>query len=175
MAKSASLDLTGFTAAQRAALTPILKSQNLQAARQRQLEAQHKEAVAKSAALQDKLDRKEFVAKAAEFPHLGTPEVLGEQMHKLHKSDPEGFETWMEVLKSANMASDNSPLFEERGSKLSKSAGAADAIEAAVASIVQKSAGMTKEQATRQFLGTQEGRKLYSQDRREAEIRKKSV
>lgn len=168
--KSAGLDLKGFTEAQRAALEPILKSQAAQAEAHKALEQAHKEAVAKSQALQHKLDRKEFVAKAAAFPHLGKAEELGAMLHNLHDKDPEGYAAWEGVLKAANSAQDNSALFEERGSRLAPAGSAADNLEQAVAAVVQKSAnGMSRDQAMAHFLDTDEGRKLYRLERQEAE------
>lgn len=168
--KSAGLDLKGFTEAQRAALEPILKSQAVQAQAHKQLEQAHKEAVAKSQALQHKLDRKEFVAKAAAYPHLGKAEELGAMLHNLHAKDPEGFEAWENVLKAANAAQDSSSLFEERGSRLSPSGSAASQLDQAVEAYVQKSAsGLSHDQAMTKFLATDEGRKLYRLERQEAE------
>lgn len=177
VAKTAGLDLKGFTEAQRAALEPILKSQAMQAEATEQLRQAHKEAIAKSAALQHKLDRKEFVAKAAAFPHLGTAEELGERLHNLHIKDPDGYEAWVGILKSANAASDASPLFQERGSNLGQPAGgAADKITEAVMARVQKSATpMSYAQAENEFLKTPEGKKLYAEDRKEAEMARRRV
>lgn len=170
VSKSAGLDLKGFTEAQRAALEPILKSQAAQAEAHTRLEQAHKEAVAKSQALQHKLDRKEFVAKAAAYPHLGQAEQLGAMLHNLHDKDPEGYAAWENVLKAANAAQDNSALFEERGSRLAPAGSAADQLEQAVAAYVQKSAnGVGKDQAMAAFLSTDEGRKLYRMERLEAQ------
>jgi hypothetical protein len=169
VAKSAELDLKGFTEAQRAALEPILKSQKDQAEATEQLRQAHKEAVAKSAALQHKLDRKEFVAKAAAFPHLGRAEDLGEKLHNLHVKDPEGYEAWVGILKSANAASDASPLFQERGSSLGATGDAAEKMKTAVTGLVQKSAHpMSYAQAESEFLKTSEGKRLYAEEREEA-------
>lgn len=172
VAKSADhINLESFTPEQRAALTPILKSQ-AQASERMAIEL--REAIAKSTKLQDELDRKEFVAKAAAFPHLGPAEKLGEQMLALHKKDPEMLVQWLDVFKSANAASDASGLFEERGSRLGSMGGADDKIAQAVAGIVQKS-NMSKEKAEAQFLETAEGRALYKQSRKEAERAKRSM
>lgn len=169
VAKSAELDLKGFTEAQRAALEPILKSQKDQAAATEQLRQAHKEAVEKSAALQHKLDRKEFVAKAAAFPHLGTAEALGEKLHNLHAKDPDGYEAWVGILKSANASADASPLFKEHGSALGATGDAAEKLKAAVTGLVQKSASpMSYAQAESQFLKTSEGKRLYAEEREEA-------
>jgi hypothetical protein len=169
VAKSAHLDLSGFTEAQRAALEPITKSHAALADSHRALEAAHKEAVAKSQALQHKLDRKEFVAKAAAYPHLGKADELGALMHNLHDKDPDSFAAWEGVLKTANAAQDSSALFEERGSRLSESGSAAADMDKAVAAFVQKSAtGLSRDQAMDAFLKTDEGKQLYRLERAEA-------
>lgn len=169
VAKSAELDLKGFTEAQRAALEPILKSQKAQAEATEQLRQAHKEAVEKSAALQHKLDRKEFVAKAAAFPHLGTAEALGEKLHNLHVKDPDGYEAWVGILKSANASADASPLFKEHGSALGATGDVAEKMKAAVTGLVQKSATpMSYAQAESEFLKTSEGKRLYAEEREEA-------
>lgn len=168
VAKSAGLDLKGFSEAQRAALEPILKSQAAQFAATEELRAAHKEAVAKSASLQHKLDRKEFVAKAEDFPHLGNADELGAKLHALSLNHPEGYEDFVGILKSANAAYDNSGLFTERGSSLSLVGDAASRIDAHIDAVVQKSDGMTREAAYSQFLKSAEGKKLYAQNRLEA-------
>ncbi|RYF12796.1 MAG: hypothetical protein EOO40_00385, partial [Deltaproteobacteria bacterium] len=81
VAKSANLDLSSFTPEQRAAIAPIFKSQAAQTEAHQALLAEHREAIAKSQALQHKLDRQEFVAKAKAFPHLGKADELGAKMH----------------------------------------------------------------------------------------------
>lgn len=170
VAKSAHLDLSGFTEAQRAALEPITKSHAALADSHKALEAAHKEAVAKSQALQHKLDRKEFVAKAAAFPHLGKADELGAMLHNLHDKDPDGYAAWEGVLKTANAAQDKSALFEERGSSLAASGSAAESLEQAVAAYVSKSAnGIGPERAMNEFLKTDEGKKLYRLERAEAQ------
>jgi hypothetical protein len=171
VAKSASLDLSSFTPEQRAAIAPIFKSQAAQADAHQALLAEHKEAIAKSQALQHKLDRQEFVAKAKAFPHLGKADELGEKMHDLHDASPELAEKWFDVLKSANLAAGNSDLFQERGSRMSgTTAASASKIDQAVAGMVTKSVGgMTHAQAVRKFLSTDEGKKMYNEERAEAD------
>jgi hypothetical protein len=173
VAKSVLGNLKGFSKSQQAGLSQVLKSQF---ARMAELEQAHKEAVAKSAKLQQNLLRREFIAKAAsDYAALGNATALGEQMLRLHLKDPEGLKSWEAVLKTANAAAQaggEAGLFGELGSRMA-SAGIGDAdakIQAHVDSVVQKSgATKSREQITAEFLDTPAGRALYTQSRQQAE------
>jgi hypothetical protein len=157
-------DLASFSQAQRTELAPVFKAFN-------DLQAAHKVAVAKSEQLQDKLDRKEFVAKAAELKNLGNAEELGEKLHTLHKASAKAYEDMHQLLKAANAQLDanNSKLFGELGSSAEASAGtAADEVRAKIDGLVQKSAGgKTREQIEADFYNTAEGAQLFAKQREE--------
>lgn len=119
--------------------------------------------------------RKEIVAKAAEFPHLGLPQE--DVVANLVDADRLGKDSYERVCKNfAALSEQNrtSGLFKEIGSSASMNAGSNTSsdnawakIEAAAMGLVQKSAGtgapMTQAQALTSFLSTSEGAKLYDE------------
>ena len=167
--------LAGFSRAQRAALEPILKSQQSRLA---EMERQHRAAIKKSADLAIELQRREYVAKAqSQYAALGNAEEIADNLMKLHQVDPQSVAAMEQILKAANAqakAGGESHLFGEMGTRNPGVAGDADhQIKQEVASWVQKSAGAKSEaQAEAEFLSTPRGRLLYAQSRRDAEKRK---
>jgi hypothetical protein len=119
--------------------------------------------------------RKEIVAKAGEFKHLGIPQE--DAIATMVDADRLGKESFERVCKNFAALSEQNRaggLFKETGSSASMSAGsngssegAWSKIEAAAMGLVQKSAGtgapMSQAQAITAFLATSEGVKLYDE------------
>lgn len=131
--------LKSFSKEQREVMEPILKAHRAEAEKAaRELE----EEVKKSAALQDTLEEKAWIEKAAAYRHMGKPEELGALLHSLHKTEPKKATEYEAVLKSANERIAKSDAFKEVGSALSANSGADSAkgrVDAYVDSVVEKS------------------------------------
>lgn len=163
VAKSSdALDLSAFPKEQRPHLEAIFKS--------------NQELVKKNADLEKELQTekserklKEFVAKAAEFKHyVGDKTELAKELMELHEKSPALYEKVEKQLRAVDVEKEvvSKSLFRELGSNQG-TAGASSAegkIDAAVQSIVQKSAGAkTSAQAYADFIQTPEGQTLYAE------------
>ena len=109
---------------------------------------------------------KEIVQKAASFDRLGLKkEDVIEVLTAAKEMGPTHYEKICKHYSALNEQAKTGSLFAELGSKLGNN-GASDAeakIDAAVAQIVQKSKGVSKEQAYSDFLMTAEGKALYNE------------
>jgi len=163
------LNLKGLDKSQRAILEPVLKSHF---ERFEELERANRELVAKSQKLDEEMQRREFIAKAArEYNALGRPEEIGENLMRLHRKDPEGLASWERIMKAANEQMKQGGadgLFKELGTAMGNAqASGGDAytkIQQHVDGLVQKSAqGKSREQLEAEFLNTPAGRRLYAE------------
>ena len=170
--EKSAFSLKGLSDKHRKVLEPVLKSHFDRFA---QLERANRELVAKSQKLDEEMQRREFIAKAAkEFSALGRPEEIGENLMRLHKKDPEGVDSWCRIMKAANeqmLHGGADGLFKELGTAMGNAqttGGDAYAkIQQHVDGLVQKSAvGKTREQIEAEFLSTPAGRRLYAEANR---------
>lgn len=91
---------------------------------------------------------KEYVAKAAQFTHLGiNAEEFGPILKSLAETNPEGYAKLEATLKSLNTVVEKSVLLEEIGKSNSAAAGAWERIEKRAEEIRKSEPGLTKEQA----------------------------
>lgn len=165
--KSASV-MKGLSREQRRVLEPILKSHN------RMVQAK-REAVAKAARLEKKMQRERFIKKAAAFSHLGVaPEELGTQLHEAFLKDPSICESMVRVLKSADAQlrethQSSNGMYHELGSRLSaqgKQKNPDVLIESSVDHIIKaaKAQGekVSRAQIAKAYLQSDEGRAQYA-------------
>lgn len=163
VAKSAKgLDLSAFPKAQRPQLEKIFKS--------------HQELVQKNLNLQTELKaerdhrtKKEFIAKAQSFKHLGADtEELASVMKTLSEVDHKAFEIVEKTLRAADTQISQGALFSNLGSSQSRAGGAGDAeakLETLVDSVVQKSGnGKSRAEIYDDVIrNTPEGKRLYKE------------
>lgn len=170
--EKSAFSLKGLSDKQRKVLEPVLKSHFDRFA---ELERANRELIAKSEKLDEEMQRREFIAKAAkEFGALGRPEEIGESLMRLHKKDPDGVDSWCRIMKAANeqmLHGGADGLFKELGTAMGNAqATGGDAyakIQQHVDGLVQKSAaGKTREQIEAEFLSTPAGRRLYAEANR---------
>lgn len=96
---------------------------------------------------------REFVAKAAQFKALPVkPEEFGPVLKSISEVAPQVYEKVEAVLKAANELVEKSKVFDEIGKGTGVEKSAWGKIEAKASELVQKNAGMTKEQAIAQVL-----------------------
>lgn len=172
---SQAADLSRVDPKTREKLELVMKSNN-------ELAVQNKELVKKSQEMERDIlamkaadRRKELVAKAGEFKHLGLPfEDVVSQLTDADRLGKESFERVCKNFSALNEQSRTSGLFGEIGSSASMGAGSNGSaenawakIEAGAMGLVQKSAGtgapMTQAQGLTTFLQTAEGQKLYNE------------
>ena len=166
VSKSA-LDLTAFPKEQRAQLEMIFKANN-------DLQKQNKELVQKQAKLEKDLSarieaekEREYVAKAAEFRHVGLPlaEVI-ETLKDAAKLGEKSYERVCKQFEAINEQISKGGLFSEIGSRQSSGGGndAEAKLERLVDSVVQKSEGKhSRDEIYAEVLQTKEGKRLYAE------------
>jgi hypothetical protein len=121
---------------------------------------EHDVAVKKAAELEkalqeekDKVARKEFIAKAAEFDNLSIkPEEFGLVLKAVAEKSPEDYAKLEAVLKAANESIKQSKIFSEIGSSRVSGGTAMSKIEAIAKTYIEKDAKVTKEQAIQKVL-----------------------
>ncbi|RYF52404.1 MAG: hypothetical protein EOO38_00265 [Cytophagaceae bacterium] len=130
------------------------------------MKKKHLEAVSKSCDLQLKLDKQEMIAKAAQLPHLGAADKLVTFLLNNKQKDPDGFAENFNVMKAWNDTMSKSDIFSEVGSQaVDTSNGDAESrINQMVMNLVQKSGGMSPQQAYTQVVTrTPEGQAAYKE------------
>jgi len=116
--------------------------------------------------------KKEYIAKAAGYQALSiNPEEFGLVLKSLAEKDPENFTKLEALLKAADEAISKSALFKEIGRSGAGESSTWAKVEAMAKDMVQKNAGMTKEQAIAKVL--RENPELYDAYRKETEGRSK--
>lgn len=165
-AKNPALDLTAFPEGQRSSVEAIFKANA-------DLQKQNKELVEKQAKLEkDLADRderektREYVAKAAEFKHVGIPqEEIVETLRDAAKLGEKSYERVVKQFSTMNEQAEKGGLFKEIGSRQAAQVGDAEMrLEKLVDSYVQKSDGKeSRADVYDRVLRTTEGQKLYSE------------
>ena len=134
---------------------------------------ENQEAVKKAAELEKALTEehdhqmiREFIVKANEFKGLPIkPEEFGPVLKSIAEKDPEAYAKLDEVLKAADEAAIQAKLLEELGASGVSPSSSMGKIEAMAATVVEKDASMTREQAMDKVL--MEHPELYNEYRTE--------
>jgi hypothetical protein len=174
-----SWDLSGVPDEARGFYESVLKAADTAKAENDVLKERVEKAESVAAEASATLREREFVAKAGtEFDKIAPAEELGQVLKAASEHlDPEVFEKLEGILKGANERVAKGDLFAEvgarvmRGEKPASAAGVQDhstgdawgKIEKAASEIVEKSDGITQEQAIARVLKTAEGQALYAE------------
>lgn len=116
----------------------------------------------------EKRVEREYLEKAAQYPHMGAAVDVAKRLRKAYEMDAEFGKQLEEDFGKANAAIETSKLFDEAGRTVVVREGSAEAkLDALAKSLVAKDASMTYEQAYVKALETPEGARFYEDNLRE--------